>query len=119
MDKNLVLKFVTMPMAIKIFNDDKESFKVSKTSSVYLDLLDSILKQLEKDFKQLKADMFTKHHLDVKRLGKSNRMVRYRVNKDVIEFSPGELRNKTKELMEEYIATVEVEKQERVWKINN
>lgn len=114
--KDLVLRFITMPMAIKIFNDDKEGFKVSKASSVYLDLIDSILKQLESDFKKLKVNMYKVHHLDIRYLGKVNDAVRYSVNKDVVVFSPGELRNGTKELMEEYIATAEVEKQERVWK---
>ena len=113
--KDLILKYVTMPMAIKIFTDDKDSFKASKVAPVYFDLIDSILKQLEKDFKQLKADMFTKYHLDIRYLGKDDGVVKYSVNKDVIEFNPDELRNGTRKVMEEYIATVGVEKQQRVW----
>ena len=113
--QDLILKYIAMPMAIKIFKDDRESFKVSKVAPIYFDLIESILKQLEKDFKQLKADMFTKYHLDIRYLGKDDGTVKYGVNKDVIEFSPEELRNGTQKIMEEYIATVDVEKQERVW----
>lgn len=43
MDKSLILKFIAMPMAIKIFTDDKESFSVSKMGPVYFDLIDSIM----------------------------------------------------------------------------
>lgn len=30
-----------MPMAMKVFEDDKEEFKKSKAANVYLDLIDS------------------------------------------------------------------------------
>lgn len=35
MDKSLILKFITMPMAIKIFTDDKETLKVSKEARLF------------------------------------------------------------------------------------
>ena len=109
--RNLVLKYITLPMAIKIFNDDIQSFKVSKIAPVYFELIDSVLNQLQNDFNQLRTDMYTIYHLDVKRIDK----LKYTVNKEVIEFSSEELRSATQKIMEEYIATVEVEKQQRVW----
>ncbi len=112
---DLVLRFITMPMAIQVFKQDKEQFRKSKAQAVYLDLIDSILEKLQEDFNQLKSDMYTKYHLDVKSLGKSEGKVKYSVNKQVIEFTPDELRDKTEELMREYLVNVELKSWERVW----
>lgn len=114
--RDLILKYVTMPMAIKVFKDDKKYFSSSKVNVLYYDLIDSILEELENDFKQLKADMYSKYHLDVKHLEKANDVVKYSVNKKVIEFTPNELRNKTKALMKEYLSTVEIKSREHIWK---
>lgn len=59
--------------------------------------------------------MFTKYHLDIRYLGTENEAVKYSVNKEVIEFSPGELRNGTQKVMEEYITNTEIVRQERTW----
>ena len=107
---DLVLKFITMPMAIKIFKQDKESFAFSKVGNVYQDLLDSVLNKLQSDFNDLKKDMYTKHHLDVRYIGRDNNKVKYTVNNNVVEFTPEELRNKTEELMKKYLASAEFDR---------
>lgn len=117
--KDLILRFITMPMAVQVFKKDKEQFRKSKAQAVYFDLINSVLEQLKNDFNQLKADMYSVHHLDVhhldvKHLGKSNDKVRYSVNKQVIEFTPEELKYKTEELMREYLANVELKNWESV-----
>lgn len=109
--RDLVLRFIAMPMAIKVFQDDKENFRPSKVNVLYYDLIDSILVQLESDFRQLKADMYSKHHLDIKQIGKT----KYTINKEVIEFTPGELRHKTEEIMREHLANVDFKSQGRAW----
>lgn len=111
--KDLVLRFIAMPMAVQVFKQDKEQFRKSKAQAVYLDLIDSVLEKLQEDFNQLKSDMYTKYHLDVKSLGKSEGKVKYSVNKQVIEFTSDELKNKTEELMREYLANVELKSWER------
>ncbi len=113
--KNLVLRFITMPMAVLVFKQDKEEVKKSKAQAVYLDLIDSVLEQLREDFKQLKADMYSKHHLDIKCLGKSGNKVKYTVNRQVIEFSSEELRANTEKLMKEYLIKVEMNSEEYIW----
>ena len=112
--KYVVLRFITMPMAIQIFKQDKESFAASKVNMLYEDLFDSILNKLQNDFKKLKADMYSKHHMDVRYIGKENGMVKYSVNRSITEFTPEELRSKTGELMREYLANVGIERQDYV-----
>lgn len=113
--RDLVLKYITMPMAVKVFRDDKKYISSSKVNVLYYDLIDSILEELENDFKKLKADMYSKYHLDVKHLGKANGVVKYSVNKKVIEFTPNELRNETEALMKEYLSTVDFKRQGHIW----
>lgn len=115
MNKDIVLRFITMPMAIKVFKQDKEQFSKSKVNILYYDLIDSILDKLEKDFNQLKADMFTKYHLDLKYLGEYSGVLKYTVNKEVVEFKPEELKVKTEELMREYIVKVDLKRKDRIW----
>ena len=104
-----------MPMAIQIFKQDKESFATSKVNMLYQDLFDSILNKLQTDFRKLKSDMYSRHHLDVRYIGKDNGMVKYSVNRNIAEFTPEELRSKAEELMKEYLSNVEVERQDRIW----
>lgn len=115
MKTEIVLRFITMPMAVKVFEQDKKNFATSKVNILYYDLIDSVLDKLEKDFKVLKADMYSKHHLDVKYLGKENGLVRYSVNREVIEFTPKELQDKTEKLMKEYLSNVELNRKDNIW----
>lgn len=113
--KDVVLRFVTLPMTIKVFREDKKNFSESKIHVLYYDLIDAVLEKLESDFRQLKAEMYMKHHLDVRYLGKEGTQVKYRVNKEVITFTPDELKEKTEELMREYLTDIKFERSERVW----
>lgn len=49
--RDLVLKFITMPMAVTIFKQDKKS-ATSKVNILYFDLIDGILDQPQSDFKE-------------------------------------------------------------------
>lgn len=115
MNRDVVLRFVCMPMAAALFRQDKNKFSVSKVNVVYYDLIDSVLEKLDIDFKQLKADMYSKYHLDVKYLGKNNGIVRYSVNKEIVEYTPDELKDKTEELMKEYLGNVKLKSSEGDW----
>lgn len=115
MKKDLVLRFITMPMAITVFKQDKKHFKVSKVNVLFYDLIDSVLAKMEQDFRQMKADMYKKHHLDVRYLGEGNGLVNYRVNQKMISFTPAELKEQTEKLMKEYMVNVEVVRKNRIW----
>ncbi|WP_087974302.1 hypothetical protein [Oceanobacillus rekensis] len=118
MDKDIVLRYITIPMAIKVFRQDKESFRHFKLGNLYLDKLDTVLQQLNKTFHQLKKEMYTIHHLDIRYLGKTDKEVKYSVNNEVITFTPEELRLTTSEIMSEYLygkSATPFERTERVW----
>ena len=113
---NLVLRFITFPMAVQVFKQDKDQFQKSKVYIIYFNLIDSILEKMQEDFNQLKAEMYSKHHLDVRYLGKENGMVKYTINKEEIGFSPNELRDNTEKLMREYLINAEIKSEELIWK---
>lgn len=48
-------------------------------------------------------------------LGKINGKVRYSINKEVVEFTPNELKNKTEELMKEYLVNAELKENDWGW----
>lgn len=103
---DLILRYVTMPMTIRIFKEDKESFKVSKMSMLYDDVFDSMIEALQHDYNELRKEMFTVHHLDIKRIGQ----LKYTVNQQVVEYTAAQLRDKTEELMNEYMRTTKIKR---------
>lgn len=102
-------------MAVQVFKQDKEQLQKSKVHIIYFNLIDSILEKMQEDFNKLKVEMYSKHHLDVRYLGKENGMVKYTINKEEIGFSPNELRDNTEELMKEYLINVEIKSKELIW----
>jgi len=118
MNKDIVRRFIVIPMAIKVFRQDKEKFAAFRFGNLYQDKIDSCLDNLQKDFNELKREMCTVHHLDVKNLGKQGSEVRYTVNNEVITFTPEDLRKMTEIMMEEYLIgekATDFERKSRVW----
>jgi len=111
MNKELIDCYITLPMVINVFKQDQEQFKKFKMRGLYLDLLDAAIDKASQDFYELKSDMISKYHLDVKRIGQTT----YSVNGEVIEYSAAELKELTSELMSEYLQSVEFERKQRVW----
>lgn len=119
MNKSIIEKYITLPMAIKVFRQDKYKFADFKFGNLYQDKIDSCLDRLQKDFNELKRKMYTVHHLDVKYLGKHNDEVRYAVNNEVISFAPEDLRKMTEDVMGDYLygsKSTAFERKDRVWK---
>lgn len=104
MKQRIINQYITMPMAIKVFEQDKKKFQQFKIGNLYLDLLDSLIEQLKNDFLELKKEMYDYHHLDVKYLGNHNNKERYKINnKEIVEYASAELKELTSSIMEEYI----------------
>lgn len=103
---DLILRYVNMPMTIRIFKEDKEKFKVSTMSMLYDDIFDSMIEALQHDYNELRKEMYTVHHLDIKRVG----LLTYTVNKQVVEYTAEQLKRKTEELMNEYMTTTEIKR---------
>lgn len=119
MDTEIINKYIALSLAIKVFRQDKYKFADFKFGNLYQDKIDSCLDQLQKDFNELRRTMYTVHHLDVKYLGKQGNEVRYAVNKEVITYSPEDLRKMTELVMEEYLVgskAIDIERKSRVWR---
>ncbi|MUV39495.1 hypothetical protein JNUCC1_03373 [Lentibacillus sp. JNUCC-1] len=111
MDKQTIDKFITMPMAINILKQDQEQFKKFKMQNVYLDKLDAIIERLVNDFYQLKKDMISKHHSEVKKISS----LKYKVDGEIIEYTADEIKALVSRLLRQYMFTVEAEEKERMW----
>ncbi len=118
MNREVINKFIAIPLAIKVFRMDREQIKDFKTAHVYLDKLDAVLVKLQEDFNILKKDMYTLHHIDIKFLGKENGTVKYKANSEVITFTPEELKAMTSDLMRDHLygeKAGEFPIQDRIW----
>jgi hypothetical protein len=49
-DSELIKRFIAMPMAIKVFKQDLESFRKFKLGNLYQDMLESIVERWKKIF---------------------------------------------------------------------
>lgn len=104
MNQDIINRYIAIPLAIKVFKQDQKEFQDFRIGNLYLDLLDCIIDQLKNDFLQLKKEMYSKYHLDIKYLGNQNDVEKYKVNnKDIIEYTPAELKALTRNIMEEYL----------------
>jgi hypothetical protein len=101
-----LIRYISIPFAIKLFKEDKELFRGFKTPSVYLDKLDAAIDQLRHDFYNLKVKYNQVRKIDV---GK------YKFKGKIYEFSAAELKQETADIMKEYLFTVEAVYKERVW----
>ncbi|MEN2465619.1 hypothetical protein [Ornithinibacillus sp. JPR2-1] len=112
---DLVKKFVAYPLAVTVFKQDKDKFNDFKLGNLYLDMLDSVIERMQRDFFQLKAELLSKHHIDVQRI----EVGKYRVNGEIVEFSPEELKQLTNQLMSDYLYGDKAqgfERKDRIWK---
>lgn len=101
-----------MPMAIRVLKQDVESFRAFEIGSLYMDLAESIISRLEDDFLTLKAELYSVHHIEVRRLGNG----KYKANNEILEFTSEELKEMTREVIEEYLMnTKEIERKSRPW----
>lgn len=104
-----IFSFIALPLALKVFRRDQEEFEVSKVANVYLDKLDAVIDQLQKDINRIKHELITVHHIDVRYLGKPNGKPTYICKKkddldySSIEFTSEELKNMTDKVMRDYL----------------
>ncbi|WP_139136350.1 hypothetical protein [Oceanobacillus sp. E9] len=90
-----------MPLAINTLKHNEKLYDQDKFKIVppYLDLHESLIKAIEKDFRQLKSDMYSKYHLDIRKVSNNT----YTINKEEREFSSEELREGTKNVIQSYM----------------
>ena len=115
MNKELINYYITLPMAITIFRQDRKTFGALKFGNLFEDKLDATIEQMKKDFYALKKDIISKHHLDIRCVDQCV----YSVNGEIIKFTPDELEKMTIKLAQRYFCgdkMVDFELQNRVWK---
>lgn len=112
MERKLIDRYITLPMAINVLKQSQDYFSKFKMGNIYLDWLDAAIDKASEDFYELKSDMISKYHLDVKRIGQTT----YSVNREVIEYSAEELKELTRKIMEYYLKSSEVFRKSRLWK---
>lgn len=115
MDKHLIERYIALPMAINVLKQDREEFKKFTMGPVYLTLLDPAIEKATQDFYDLKNDMISKHHVDIKRVGK----LQYKVNGEVVEYTSDKLKKLSEDIMDEYFGSVEVEEDIKPWGLLN
>lgn len=81
MDKKLIDRYIALPMAITVLKQDREEFKKFKMAPVYKRLMDPVIEKASSDFYELKRDIISKHHLDIKKFDG----LRYTVNGEIVE----------------------------------
>lgn len=115
--EELIKRYITMPMAITVFKQDLEKFNEFKLGNLYLDMIESIIDRMTKDYLELQRKMYTKHHIDIKKIEKG----KYQVNGEIMEFTSDELKDMTNQLMSEYLygdKAGDFERKDRMWSPN-
>ncbi|WP_449354688.1 hypothetical protein ACUL41_17875 [Virgibacillus natechei] len=102
---NTVEQFITLPLAIKVLQHDKQVFQTFKAHRMYEGLIDSTIDLMRKDLTKI-------GYQKVKRLNKT----RYIINDEEVEFSPHELRKMTSVIIREYFGKVKVEYKNQSWR---
>ncbi|OEH52980.1 hypothetical protein AQ616_18930 [Oceanobacillus sp. E9] len=97
----LVLKYICMPLAINTLKHneklyDQEKFKIAP---LYLNLHESLINAIEKDFYKLKREIIQDHQLIIRKQSTG----KYVVNGEIVEFTSEELREGTKKVIQSYM----------------
>ncbi|GLO64766.1 hypothetical protein [Oceanobacillus kimchii] len=97
----LVLKYICMPMAIATLKHNEKLYDQDKFKIVppYLDLHESLINAIEKDFLELKREVIQDHYLNIRKQSTG----KYVVNGKVMEFTSEELREGTKKVIQSYM----------------
>lgn len=106
MNQDLINKYITLPMAIKVLKQDKIKVDELKFGYLYQDLIDTAIKNMEMDFYKLKGKLFNK----VKRLEGT----KYKIDNKVIEYALEQLKELTTKTIKEYF-NGPVEWKEHIW----
>lgn len=105
--KKLAQDFIILPFVLKVFQQDKKRFNVFNTPNVYISMLEAVIEKIQKDIIATKQQLYTKYHLDIKRVGKTEYRWNSKGESGVFQYTSEELREMTKEKMEKYLQETE------------
>lgn len=103
MNKRLIEKYIAIPLAISVFKKDREEFKEFKTSNVYLDMVDSAVGQLKKEFYAIRQDL-NKQQVNINKIGS----LEYSMNGEVVTYTSDQLKELTRSVMQESLTSVDI-----------
>jgi len=69
--KFLVEQSFVLPMALKVLNKDRELFKSFEMGNVFMDKLDSVIENIQRDLNTIKRKLYSELHIDVKIISKN------------------------------------------------
>ncbi|WP_200411366.1 hypothetical protein [Virgibacillus salexigens] len=101
--KRLAQDFIILPFAAKIFEQDRKRFAKFKQGIVYQSMIDAVIERIQKDMSATKQKLYTKYHLDIKRIGNTTYRWNSRGNSGVIEYSSEDLKEMTNQAMKRYM----------------
>ncbi|GGJ62123.1 hypothetical protein [Virgibacillus salexigens] len=110
--KQLAQDFIILPFAVKVFEQDKILFKKSKQSIVYQSMIDAVIERIQEDMLATKQKLYTKYHLDIKRIGNTTYRWNSRGDNGVIEYSSEDLKEMTSRTMKRYMKGIDFEVKE-------
>lgn len=99
----LVHQFILLPLAIRVLQHDKKNFSDFKMRNVYQGKIESSITQLQQDLSSTKKLMYTQYHIDVKQIAQCSYRWSSRHDTGVITYTPGELKDMTRKVIEVYL----------------
>lgn len=100
MDKQLIDKYIALPMAINVMRKDKQHFSQFEYGKVYIDVLDEAIERATREFYELKSDLLSEYHVEIKRIDR----LRYRIDGEVVEYGAGDLKGSVNNIIKELIS---------------
>ncbi|RHW29442.1 hypothetical protein [Oceanobacillus profundus] len=117
---DIVNQFIATSLAIKIFKRDQTAFMDFKFFELYLDMTDAVIGRLQEDLNGLRKEMITKHHIDVRQINGTKYLVKGRDKNEEREYTPEELKQMTRVVMDRYLTgdkAAPFERQSGSWKM--
>ncbi|SDK47622.1 hypothetical protein [Sediminibacillus albus] len=122
--ERVIYSYILLPYVLKVFKIDRLNFEELSSPSkfVYLEKLDTVINSVQQDYNAIRKKVFSGYHVNVKYVGKENDMVQYKWytknDSGVIWIAVADLRDMTKELMNDYLygpLAVEVTPSNKPW----
>ncbi|WP_174615281.1 hypothetical protein [Virgibacillus ihumii] len=107
--QQLTQDFIILPFVLKIFEQDKKHFQrysSLESLNVFLSMLDAAIQEVINDLSATKQQLYTKHHIVIKRTGNTVYQWYDENQSGTIRYTPNKMQQLTKETMVKYIRKV-------------
>lgn len=104
--QQLTQDFIILPFALKIFEQDKKRFQrysSLESLNVFLSMLDAAIQEVINDLSDTKQQLYTKHHVVIKRTGNTVYQWYGESQSGTIRYTSKKMQQLTKETMVKYI----------------